>query len=295
MPSETGDGHNAPAAPSPAPVPVPFKSGNFEFTNLKHTDVRYRDKAVRIIELLGDHPTIRDYVGNRTVRITLHVRTTETPADVIDRGADGVDINLASYYFEKYDTGYIMGMLAHEIGLHPLASRDTGIPDEESMFQDIPLPVPGLGDLAVPRTMSTRGAGQADHIMAAFPSSTRHRIYREIVVETARMLARQAQAGEEGAKASDVTDLFDCYLMDLASIAITNDYRMNAAKEPGNTARVFNAYKDLLRARLEDEPVLRNLLPTNKSLFGVINDFRRIGTSLALNNRGDSIQQAGAT
>ncbi|MEU3509283.1 hypothetical protein ABZ733_15540 [Streptomyces longwoodensis] len=277
--------------PAPEPVLTPFRSGNYEFTNLKHTDDRYRDKAVRIIELLRDHPTIQAYVGARPVRITLHVRTTETPADVRDLGDEGVRINLASYYFEKYDTGYIMGMLAHEIGLHPLASRNGNIPDEEAMFEDIPLPVPGLGDLATPRTMSTQGAGQADHIMAAFPSSTRHRIYRDIVVEMAESLERQARSGEEGAKAGDVTDLFDCYLMDLASIAITNDYRMNAAKEPNYTARVYNAYKDLLHARLADKPALRALLPSNKSLFGVINDFRRIGTYIALNNRGDSIQQ----
>ncbi|MEU7103116.1 hypothetical protein AB0A66_32965, partial [Streptomyces longwoodensis] len=280
-----------PQGPAPEPVLTPFRSGNYEFTNLKHTEDRYRDKAVRIIELLREHPTIQAYVGSRPVRITLHVRTTETPADVRDLGDEGVRINLASYYFEKYDTGYIMGMLAHEIGLHPLASRNGNIPDEEAMFQDIPLPVPGLADLAAPRTMSTQGAGQADHIMAAFPSSTRHGIYRDIVVEMAETLARQAQSGEEGAKAGDVTDLFDCYLMDLASIAITNDYRMNAAKEPNYTARVYNAYKDLLHARLADRPALRALLPSNKSLFGVINDFRRIGTHIALNNRGDSIQQ----
>ncbi|MFH9010849.1 hypothetical protein ACH4C6_05695 [Streptomyces sp. NPDC017943] len=286
---------SADRAPAAAQAPTPFRSGNFEFTNLKHTNERYRDKAVRIIELLGDHPVIRSYVGDRPVRITLHLRTTETPADVRDLGAEGVQINLASYYFEKYDIGYIMGMLAHEIGLHPLASRDTGIPDEESMFQDIPLPVPGLADLAEPRTMSTRGAGQADHIMAAFPSSTRHRIYREIVVGMAGILARQAQAGEEGARAADVTDLFDCYLMDLASIAITNDYRMNAAKEPTYTAKVYNAYKDLLRASLADQAALQALLPTDKSFFGVINDFRRIGTYLAINNRGDSIQPAQGT
>ncbi|MEU3852331.1 hypothetical protein, partial [Streptomyces sp. NPDC029554] len=286
MPQSAGP---APAASQPAFTP--FRSGNYEFTNLKHTEERYRDKAVRVIELLQEHPTIRAYVGSRPVRITLHVRTTETPADVRDLGDQGVQINLASYYFEKYDTGYLMGMLAHEIGLHPLASRNGNIPDEESMFQDIPLPVPGLADLATPRTMSTRGAGQADHIMAAFPSSTRHGIYRNIVVEMAETLARQAQAGEEGAKASDVTDLFDCYLMDLASIAITNDYRMNAAKEPNYTARVYNAYKEMLEARLADKPALKALLPTDKSLFGVINDFRRIGTYIALNNRGDSIQR----
>jgi hypothetical protein len=282
-------------APAPAPAFTPFRSGSFEFTNLKHTEEKYRDKAVRIIDLLRKHDTIREYIGGRPCRITLHVRTTETPADVRDRGEDGVEINLASYYFEKYEIGYIMGMLAHEIGLHPLASRNRNIPDEEEMFRGIPLPVPGLSELKTPRTMNTEGAGQADHIMAAFPSSTRHRIYRDIVVGMAKVLAQDAQTGEEGAKPADVTDLIDCYLMDVASIAITNDYRMNAAKEPGNTAKVYNAYKEMLHAQLGEAPSLRALLPSNKSMFGVINDFRRIGTYIAINNRGDSLQRPNAT
>ncbi|MEU8652291.1 hypothetical protein AB0C53_20795, partial [Streptomyces sp. NPDC048737] len=315
-------------------MPVPFKSGNFEFTNLKHTNERYRDRAVRIIELLRGHDTVREYVGGRPVRITLHVRTTETPADVIDRDAArldaaraalaraidaadadaidaarttlaalaavdpadalGVDINLASYYFEKYDIGYVMGMLAHEIGLHPLASQNAGLPDEEAMFEDFPLPVPGLEGVNPPRTMSTAGAGQADHIMAAYQSSTRHRVYREIVLEMARTLARDARNGEENAKPKDVTDLFDCYLMDLASIAVTNDHRLSAATEPGYTARVYNAYKKTLQDLLKDDPEVLALLPPDKGMLGVMNDFRRIGTSISVNNRGDSIQRDGA-
>ncbi|NUK36985.1 hypothetical protein HRW12_25295, partial [Streptomyces lunaelactis] len=283
---------------APARAYVPFSSGNFEFTNLAHTNERYRDKAIRIIDLLRKHDTIREYIGTRPCRIILHLRTTEPPADVRDRDDDGVDINLASYYFEKYDIGYIMGMLAHEIGLHPLASRNTNIPDEEEMFQGVPLTVPGLADLSTPRTMNTEGAGQADHIMAAFPSSTRHRIYRDIVLGMAKILAEDAQAGEEGAKAQDVTDLIDCYLMDLASIALTNDHRTNAAKEPNYTARVYNAYKDLFQAQLAGATALQALqalLPSNKSMFGVMNDFRRIATHVAIGNSGDSIQQAGTT
>ncbi|WUH44065.1 hypothetical protein OHO27_03950 [Streptomyces sp. NBC_00443] len=274
---------------------TPFRSGGFEFTNLKHTEEKYRDKAVRIIELLREHPTIRDYIGARPCRITLHLRTTETPADVRDLGDEGVQINLASYYFEKYGIGHIMGMLAHEIGLHPLASRNRDIPDEEAMFRGIPLPVPGLSDLKTPRTMNTDSAGQADHIMAAFPSSTRHGIYRDIVVKMADMLADAARDGVEGAKAKDVTDLIDCYLMDVASIAITSDYRMNAAKEPGNTAKVYNAYKALLAEHMAEDSPARPLLPTDKGLFGVVRDFAQLATSLATNNRGDSIQQPIAT
>ncbi|MFE7890431.1 hypothetical protein [Streptomyces sp. NPDC057412] len=286
-----GTGTGVPARMPQDGTLTPFKSGNFEFTNLKHTNERYRDKAVRIIELLGDHPTIRDYIGGRPCRITLHLRTTKTPADVRDLGDDGVQINLASYYFEKYDIGYVMGMLAHEIGLHPLASRNRDIPDEEAMFRGIPLPVPGLADLRTPRTMNTDSAGQADHIMAAFPSSTRHGIYRDIVLKMADLLALAARDGVEGAKAKDVTDLIDCYLMDVASIAITSDYRMNAAKEPGNTAKVYNAYKALLAQHMPEDSPARPLLPADKGLFGVVRDFAQLATSLATNNRGDSIQQ----
>ncbi|MCX3292220.1 hypothetical protein OR263_36895, partial [Streptomyces sp. NEAU-H22] len=280
----------APAPAAPQPSPRPFKLGSYEFTNLNQTDA-YVDKAVRIIELLDEHSTISDYVNGRPVRITLHLRTTETPADVRDLGPDGVQINLASYYFEKYDTGYIMGMLAHEIGLHPLASRNTDIPEQEEAYRGMPLPVPGLTDLKQPRTMNTESAGQADHIMAAYPATIRHGIYRDIVVEMAGILARRARVGVPGAKTRDVTDLFDCYLMDLASIAVTSDYRMNAVKEPNYTARVYNAYKQMLHARMAATPALQALLPPDKGLFGVARDFTTLATSIAANNRGDSIQR----
>ncbi|WP_190046441.1 hypothetical protein, partial [Streptomyces galbus] len=286
MPQETDTAPEAPAQQAP----LPFKLGRFEFTNLKQTD-RYLDKAVRIAELLDEHATIRDYVGDRSVRITLHLRTTETPADVIDRGDDGVDINLASYYFEKYDTGYIMGMLAHEIGLHPLASRNTRIPEEEDLYRGMPLMVPGLETLKTPRFMNTEDAGQEDHIMAAFPHTIRHGIYRTIVTEMAHVLEHRARVGVPGAKTRDVTDLIDTYLMDLASIAVTNDHRAKAILDPSYTARVYNAYKEQFAAQLPADSPVRALLPADKGRFGVLADFAQLATSVGTNNRGDSIQQ----
>ncbi|MEV1019299.1 hypothetical protein AB0J02_03040, partial [Streptomyces sp. NPDC050264] len=281
-----------PATPAPAaPVFIPFTSGNFEFTNLEHSDETYRDKALRVIEVLKQNATITEYLNGRRCRITLHVRTTETPADVIDRKANGVEIALASYYFEKYGIGHIVGMLAHEIGLHPLASGRGGIRDEEEMFRDFPLAVPGL---SADREMSTKGAGDADHIMAAYSSSTRHRLYRDIVVGMAEGIHDGVQTGEGNNELTDITDLFDSFLMDLASIAVSNDHRLNAAKEPGNTAKVYNEYKNQLRDHLAATPerkALLSLLPSNKTMFGVFNDFKRIGTYVAFGNRGDSIQK----
>ncbi|MEV6619260.1 hypothetical protein AB0N31_36535, partial [Streptomyces sp. NPDC051051] len=308
---------------------LPFGSGNFMFTNLNYERDAYQKKAVRVIQALSRHAIIREYVGGRPVRITLHVRTTETPADVIDldvarqsaamralqaaadSGDDeaagaaqreladaladrpaaqmrGVEINLASYYFEKYDIGYIMGMLAHEIGLHPLASAREELGQDEADNRGVAQRVPGL---PANRVMNTVDAGQADHVMAASPERMRHRIYRDVVVEMAHVLAQQAENGDEGAGTKDVTDLFDTYLMDVATIAVTNDHRARAAWEPVNTARVYNAYKELLREQLADAPALQALLPPDKGWRGVAANFTRLGTNIVTRNVGDSIQR----
>lgn len=274
---------------------APLKSGNYEFTNLKHTDEKYRDKAVRIIGLLRRHKTIDDYVGGRPCRITLQMRTTETPADVVDRGDAGVDINLASYYFEKYGIGYIMGMLSHEIGLHPLASRVPGIKDEEDAFAGFPMLVPGLEDQNPPRIMNTEGARQADHIMAAAPDRKRYQTYRAVALKMAEQLAQEAFEQEEGATTKDVTDLLDCFLMDVATIAVGNDNRKAAAKEPRTVAKVYNAYKALIRDGLADNSPIRPLLPADKGWFSVFGDFTGLAASITVNNRGDSMQKPAGT
>ncbi|MGJ5756707.1 hypothetical protein [Streptomyces galbus] len=107
----------------------------------------------------------------------------------------------------------------------------------------------------------------------------------------AHLLAEEARTGEEGAKAKDVTDLIDTYLMDLASIAVTNDHRAKAILDPSYTARVYNAYKEHFAAQLPADSPVRALLPADKGRFGVLADFAQLATSVGTNNRGDSIQQ----
>ncbi|WP_168725286.1 hypothetical protein, partial [Streptomyces galbus] len=92
-------------------------------------------------------------------------------------------------------------------------------------------------------------------------------------------------------KAKDVTDLIDTYLMDLASIAVTNDHRAKAILDPSYTARVYNAYKEHFAAQLPADSPVRALLPADKGRFGVLADFAQLATSVGTNNRGDSIQQ----
>ncbi|NWF31416.1 hypothetical protein HW130_35290, partial [Streptomyces sp. PKU-EA00015] len=79
-------------------------------------------------------------------------------------------------------------------------------------------------------------------------------------------------------------------LMDLATIALTNDRRKDAAWEPRYTAKVYNAYKAQFAAQLAQDSPVRGLLPADKSWYNVTGNFLGLGSSVAFNNQGDSIQ-----
>ncbi|MGX7761448.1 hypothetical protein ACWQ06_22695 [Streptomyces angustmyceticus] len=283
-------GHAVQRAAGPAVQRAPLSHGNFQFTNLAQTNPQYRDKAIRVLDLLGRHTTIRNYVGTRTCRITLEKRTTETPADVVDRGAEGVSVTLAAYYFENYDIGYLTGMLAHEFAVHPLASA-RGIAHEEAGFHGLPFPVPGLENedrQGGPPMMNTQGAKQADHILAVIPNGPRYEIYRDVTLEMAELLVEDVHQQEEGASEQDVTDLLDCFLMDVATMAATNDQRLRAAPMTwgggavrADVAKVYHAYKERLSAVLAADSPIRPLMPKNKDADAVYTDFATLARRIA--------------
>jgi len=277
-------------ASGPVVQRAPLSHGNFQFTNLEQSNAQYRAKATRVLDLLGRHATITNYVGTRTCRITLEKRTTETPAEVVDKGAEGVSVTLAAYYFESYDVGYLTGMLAHEFAVHPLASA-RGIANEEAGFHGLPFPVPGLENedrRGGPPTMNTQGARQADHILAVVPSGPRYQIYRDVTLEMAELLVEDVHHQEEEASEQDVTDLLDCFLMDVATIAATNDQRLRAAPMTwgggavrADVAKVYNAYKERLSAVLAADSPLRPLMPRNKDAAAVYADFATLARRIA--------------
>ncbi|MEW1827011.1 hypothetical protein [Streptomyces sp. NPDC088196] len=95
--------------------------GNISFTNVSLKYPESQGKATRVLELLAGNTQVKSFLADRSCRITLEKRTTETPANVVDKGAEGVFVTMASYYLENYGIGYIVGMLCHEFGMHPMA------------------------------------------------------------------------------------------------------------------------------------------------------------------------------
>ncbi|MFJ9246640.1 hypothetical protein [Streptomyces sp. NPDC101776] len=98
--------------------------GNITLTNVSLKFPGSQGKATRILDLLTSNTAIKSFLGDRPCRIMLEKRTKETPANVVDKGTEGVFVTLASYYLENYDIGYIVGMLCHEFGMHPMAEAD---------------------------------------------------------------------------------------------------------------------------------------------------------------------------
>ncbi|MEW1827012.1 hypothetical protein [Streptomyces sp. NPDC088196] len=88
---------------------------------------------------------------------------------------------------------------------------------------------------------------------------------------------------EDGALEQDVTDLIDCFLMDVASIAATNDDRMRGMPLPRNNegetirkdiAAVYNAYRARLSADMPlERQTIRPLFPPEKTPEAVKADF----------------------
>ncbi|WP_225446726.1 DUF4157 domain-containing protein [Streptacidiphilus sp. PB12-B1b] len=273
-----------------------LSSGSIAFTNVSMKYPQYSDKAQRILQLLTSHSAITQYINGRRCDITLEKRALETPADVTDKGADGVDVKLAAYYFEQYDIGYIAGMLCHEFGIHPLAEAKPGLAGEEEGFKGMPFPVPGLeSEQREPdgfASMNSATAKQSDHVLGAIPGAPRFTVYRDVTLEMADLLLRDVHDQQPNAHEQDVRDLLDCFLMDIASIAATNDDRKRGAPVIGNSegesvrgdiARVYNAYKQRLLAELSPERQQRiaPLFPQDKTPAGVKSDFQALMTRIA--------------
>ncbi|MFJ7998669.1 hypothetical protein ACIQ7D_16210 [Streptomyces sp. NPDC096310] len=289
-PPEAGRGGTGTVQRAPAQVQLArLSSGKIAFTNLNQKNEKYREKATRVLQLLSSHESIQTYLGNRKCDIVIEQRMKETPADVVDRGAEGVVVTLAAYYFESYDIGYIAGMLAHEFAIHPMADNKPQLGQEEDGFKGLPFPVPGLEESrGGAKMMNSDDAKQSDHVLGAIPGSPRYEVYKSVALEMANLLMQDVENKEPNAKAQDVTDLLDCFLMDVASIAATNDDRLKGTPEKSGAmqvrkdiASVYNRYKALVSAGLPDSSPIKPFFPQDKTHWGVLKDFATLATRAA--------------
>lgn len=258
------------ASAGAAAAPPVLAVGGISFTNLSQRDAGLVEKGLRLLTLLAGHPGIAAYLNGRPARIVLEQRTVDSPAEIRAHPA-GPQISLAAYYFESYSLGHVAGMLAHEFGVHPLPASDPKVVAEGRLLEGASLSVPGVPS----RTMTTSEAMQHDHVLAAIINGPYHPVYERTVIQMASLLKDDAEVhGDDG----NVTDVLDCYLMDVASIAVTNDKRLRGLPgAPGSApvradiAASYNHYRDRLHDQLPAR--LRPHLPAPKTAAAVAHDY----------------------
>lgn len=258
---------------------------NLAFVNISGNSPIYTEKATAALRLLSSHTAITAYLNGRQCNIRLAKRLAATPADITDNGPAGVvDVVLAAYYFESYSVGYVAGMLCHEFAVHHVADSLGATAADNAMH--FPLLVPGVAGI----TINPATAAEADHIYCVAPTARRADIYRDAALEMADLLHTEAQAQGSGVQGQDVTDLLDCYLMDVASIAVTNDHRLqglpytpNSAPVRQNIAAVYQAYKLLLQNQAQAAyPAIVPSFPPDKTAADVEQDYLTLAKRAAV-------------
>ncbi|MFT3775446.1 MAG: hypothetical protein QM820_59625 [Minicystis sp.] len=245
-------------------------------------------KAIAICTCLSKHASICQFVdqgGRWGGKCPIRLIDTYNPASVHPQD-DGLWVNISHYYLEKYSLGYNMGMLCHEFGVHPMGrgmgqgkTMENMIRNTESQLRDTNLgdyvvSVPGLRVVA-------SDAPQPEHIFASVPVSPRRTIYRNTVIEMARVLVSSNSLVGSCAKGTcargvlnrcHVADLVDCYLMDVASILATNDNRVKGVvgTHTGNIVAIYNHALDDFLANCSGEPFITHVCTQEKSWSSVM-------------------------
>jgi len=240
------------------------------FTNVNK---EFKDKADLLINLLSQNNKILNYLGKRTAAITLKGSGTDTPASVRDTGKQ-VLIEIAPWYFEKYSMGHIVGMLCHEIGIHPMADH-YGYDDLENKKDEFT--VGTYGKKKEQLKVNPEKAGQSDHIFGSVRGQPRSQLYQSLVLEMARIIFNEANKKKSPVDMGEVTNLLDCYLMDVASILATNDHRLKGVFNKQLIAEIFNDYKGQLLADAKVAvPEIIKLFPVDKKSGDIGSDYFKL-------------------
>jgi hypothetical protein len=214
-------------------------AGHIRFANLSGNAI-YVAKGESIRQALLATPAIQAFLQDKDALITLESVPELASVTVV---GDQVQISLSPWFFEQESRGRILGMIAHEFGVHPLPNQVPGLRGQEGQALNAPHPT-GLAN----ETVTAAAAGQRDHIFAAVAvqapfvaGRTRFDVYRDTVFQIATsLLATAAGPNPGGVNRAHVTDLIMTYLADIAMILATNDDRPRVASNLRRTGQIFN-------------------------------------------------------
>jgi hypothetical protein len=241
------------------------------FANLKQTEDKYAQKASDIIDVLQQTPIVMAFLADKNMLIVLrNNKDSTTPASVHVEGEQAL-VNLSPWFFEQESRGKIIGMLAHELGVHPigdelLTKEERGV-EKYVAKKRIPIPTNFY-----PRdTIVSDKDNQDDHLFAAVEGTPRFDIYRRTVFELGNAMLN-CQGVAHNITDNHVTDLILSYLADISTILSTSDHR-GLLMDKDRAAEYFNFVRGKWLDFLDDQEDQRLIALTPPPQTG--NDVKR--------------------
>lgn len=192
-------------------------------------------------------------------------------------------IEISRWFLKGYSVGYIAGMLCHEVGAHFLTD-DLMHSIEHDQEKAIIAKNIKVKDAATDWSYTPSKAEQPDHIFASCYGEKRYTHYRRLMIEFATLIANCVNVPFSGKilfTNKDLTDLIDCWLMDVASILATKDKRARGVMPP-YTSYVATAHGMHLAKLQADAASLTN----NASVLQAIANATAKSTSNVLGEYG---------
>jgi hypothetical protein len=150
-----------------------------------------------------------------------------------------VKIDVRKWFYDSYDTGKVLSMIAHEVGVHVLPYMDEYLSAFTPEIQDqLKFREPDHIDRV--KTHGKRGIN--DHVRVANPEHEDFFTYRSFVNQMVQaILGDKSHILEEGELQMTAEQLTDAYLMDIATFT-QNGSRLIYPLNPDSVAHKYNNY-----------------------------------------------------
>ncbi|GAB3743418.1 hypothetical protein [Spirosoma lituiforme] len=212
------------------------KHGKIRFANVNSANQLYIGKANAIISVLKHTKCIIYFLEKKNALIILKPDKNNLATVVIAGGQ--VQVTLSSWYFETQTIGKIIGIIAHELAIHAIASEQLTELQKKKEIRYIDLEKHHKAGLNEDVIFYDKN-NSADHIFAALKGNRRYEIYQQVVYEMALSMKHNISLNA-GINEEDISDLIFAYLCDISIILSTNDHKEQAITELRKSASYFN-------------------------------------------------------